>query len=83
MTVNRVGSLFSMFFNPGPVDGWEAVTRSDAAAYSRFFHSMLEQGVYFAPSAFEAAFVSTVHPPEDLDLTLAAADAAMERAAAG
>ena len=81
--VNRVGSLFSMFFNPGPVDGWEAVTRSDAAAYSRFFHSMLEQGVYFAPSAFEAAFVSTVHTPEDIELTLAAADIAMGRAAAG
>ena len=83
LTINRVGSLFSMFFNPGPVDRWEAVTRSDAAAYARFFHSMLEQGVYFAPSAFEAAFVSTVHTPEDLELTLAAADVAMERAAAG
>ena len=83
VTVNRVGSLFSMFFNAGPVDGWAAVTQSDAAAYSRFFHSMLEQGVYFAPSAFEAAFVSTVHTPEDLELTLAAAAVAMGKAAAG
>ena len=44
---------------------------------------MLERGVYFAPSAFEAAFVSTVHTPEDLELTLKAADAAMRRAAMG
>ena len=64
VTINRVGSLFSMFFNPGPVDSWQAVTRSDAGAYSRYFHAMLERGVYFAPSAFEAAFVSTVHTPE-------------------
>ena len=83
VTINRVGSLFSMFFNPGPVDGWEAVTRSDTGAYSRYFHAMLERGVYFAPSAFEAAFVSTVHTPEDLELTLKAADAAMRRAAMG
>ena len=82
LTINRVGSLFSMFFNPGPVDGWESVTRSDTAAYSRHFHAMLEQGVYFAPSAFEAAFVSTVHTPEDIDLTLAAADKAMAQASA-
>ena len=83
VTINRVGSLFSMFFNPGPVASWEAVTKSDAGAYSRYFHAMLERGVYFAPSAFEAAFVSTVHTPEDLELTLKAADAAMGRAAMG
>ena len=79
LTINRVGSLFSTFFNPGPVDSWEAVTTSDVEAYRRFFHSMLEQGVYFAPSAFESAFVSTVHTPQDLELTLKAARKAMAR----
>ena len=77
LTINRVGSLLGIFFNPGPVDSWEAVTKSDVGAYRSFFHSMLDQGVYFAPSAFEAAFVSTVHTPEDLELTLEAARKAM------
>jgi len=79
VTINRVGSLLSMFFNPGPVTSWDDVTKSDVETYKTYFHSMLEQGVYIAPSAFEAAFVSTAHSPQDLELTLAAARKAMAR----
>jgi glutamate-1-semialdehyde 2,1-aminomutase len=68
-----------MFFNPGPVTSWDDVTKSDVETYKTYFHSMLEQGVYIAPSAFEAAFVSTAHSPQDLELTLAAARKAMAR----
>ncbi len=79
LTINRVGSLLGMFFNPGPVTSWNDVTKSDVEAYKSYFHSMMDQGIYIAPSAFEAAFVSTVHTPEDLELTRDAARKAMAR----
>jgi glutamate-1-semialdehyde 2,1-aminomutase len=79
LTINRVGSLLGMFFNPGPIHNWDDVTKSDVEAYKRYFHSMMDQGIYIAPSAFEAAFVSTVHSPQDLELTRDAARKAMAR----
>ncbi|MFH1560338.1 MAG: glutamate-1-semialdehyde 2,1-aminomutase [Chloroflexota bacterium] len=77
LTVNRVGSLMTAFFSSGPVEGWDDVAGTDRQRYSLFFHHMLEQGVYLAPSAFEAAFVSTAHTQEDIDRTLAAAESAL------
>jgi len=79
LTINRAGSLLGMFFNPGPVHNWDDVIKSDVEAYKSYFHSMMDQGIYIAPSAFEAAFVSTVHTPEDLDMTRDAARKAMSR----
>jgi glutamate-1-semialdehyde 2,1-aminomutase len=79
LTINRVGSLLGMFFNPGPIHNWDDVTKSDVEAYKSYFHSMMDQGIYIAPSAFEAAFVSTVHSPQDLELTRDAARKAMAR----
>ena len=79
LTINRVGSLLGMFFNPGPIHNWDDVNRSDVEAYKSYFHSMMDQGIYVAPSAFEAAFVSTVHTPEDLEMTGNAARKAMKR----
>jgi glutamate-1-semialdehyde 2,1-aminomutase len=79
LTINRAGSLLGMFFNPGPIHNWDDVIKSDVEAYKSYFHSMMDQGIYVAPSAFEAAFVSTVHTPEDLDTTRDAARKAMAR----
>jgi glutamate-1-semialdehyde 2,1-aminomutase len=67
--VNRVGSMFTIFLQPGPVRDYEDAKRSDTARFGRFFHHLLERGVYFPPSQFEAAFVSAVHTPEDVTFT--------------
>ena len=66
LTVNRVGSMLTAFFAEGPITTWEEVADADTEAYARFFHGMLERGVYLAPSQFEAAFVSLAHTPDDL-----------------
>ena len=75
--LNRVGSMLTGFFNPGPVQTLAQVEQSDTAAYGRWFHAMLERGVYIAPSQFEAGFVSLAHTPADLDRTLEIAAAAL------
>jgi glutamate-1-semialdehyde 2,1-aminomutase len=73
----RVGSLLTLFFQEGPVRCWEDAARSDTGRYARFFHALLEQGVYFPPSQFEACFLSLAHGQEELESTLAAARAAL------
>ncbi|HCP23721.1 MAG TPA: glutamate-1-semialdehyde-2,1-aminomutase [Dehalococcoidia bacterium] len=70
-TINRVGSMFTGFFNAGPVSGLSHAEGSDTATYGRYFHAMQEQGVYVAPSQFEAGFVSTAHTEADIDATIA------------
>jgi glutamate-1-semialdehyde 2,1-aminomutase len=77
-TVNRVGSMLTAFFAPGPVTDWPSAARADRARYGRFFHAMLARGVYLAPSQFEAAFLSTAHGPADLQATVEAAREAMK-----
>jgi glutamate-1-semialdehyde 2,1-aminomutase len=69
-TINRVGSMFTGFFNPGPVEALAQVEQSDTARYGRYFHALLERGVYIAPSQFEAGFVSTAHTEADIDATI-------------
>ena len=69
-TINRVGSMLTGFFTGGPVDSLAGVEQADTAQYGRYFHAMLERGVYFAPSQFEAAFVSLAHTDEDIDRTV-------------
>jgi len=68
----RVGSMFSMFFTSEKVINYETARKSDTAKFSRYFHSMLNQGIYLAPSQFEAGFISLAHSQEDLDKTLEA-----------
>jgi glutamate-1-semialdehyde 2,1-aminomutase len=80
--IQRAGNLFSVFMTDDPVPDFEAARRQDTAAYARFFHAMLERGVYLPPSAFEAWFVSVVHTDAEVDQVLEAARAAA-RAAAG
>jgi len=81
-SANRVGSMFTGFFGPGPVTDYASAKRADPQQYARFFWAMLEGGVALAPSQFEAGFVSLAHMAEDVDATLQVADAAF-RAARG
>jgi glutamate-1-semialdehyde 2,1-aminomutase len=69
-TVNRVASMFTGFFNAGPVSALAEVEQSDTAAYGRYMHALLERGVYIAPSQFEAGFVSIAHTDADIDQTI-------------
>jgi glutamate-1-semialdehyde 2,1-aminomutase len=71
--LTRVGSMMTLFFNPGAVTDWESAARSDTQRYARFFWGMLDRGVYLPCSQFEALFVSTAHTSEQLDATVAAA----------
>jgi glutamate-1-semialdehyde 2,1-aminomutase len=73
LTVNRVGSMLTGFFTGEPVVDLVSAKRSDTARYGRFFHGMLERGVFLAASQFEAAFVSLAHTEEDLDSAARAA----------
>jgi glutamate-1-semialdehyde 2,1-aminomutase len=73
VTINRVGSMFTFFFTPGPVTDWDSAKKSDAARFGRFFHFLLDRGVYIAPSQFEAGFVSAAHSEDDIRFTVAAA----------
>lgn len=66
MTVNRVGSMFTFFFTDRPVRNFEEAKRCDTSAFGRFFHHLLERGVYFPPSQFEAGFVSAAHTPQEI-----------------
>jgi len=70
---NRVGSMFTLFFTPGPVTDWTSAAKSDTEAFARFFHSMLDSGIYLPPSQFEAAFLSAAHTPENIEQTVSAA----------
>jgi glutamate-1-semialdehyde 2,1-aminomutase len=73
VTVNRVGSMFTFFFTEEPVFDYESAKKCDTAKFGRFFHHMLERGVYLAPSQFEAGFVGFAHQIEDIDATREAA----------
>ena len=75
--INRVGSMFTGFFTSGPVDSLAQVEQSDTESYGRYFHAMLEGGVYLAPSQFEAGFMSLAHTETDVDRSIQAAEAAL------
>jgi glutamate-1-semialdehyde 2,1-aminomutase len=72
VTFHRVGSMFCLFFAPGPIVDLAGARRSDLKTFARFFHACLKSGIYFAPSQFETGFVSTAHTPDDLERTGAA-----------
>ncbi|MFZ7165096.1 glutamate-1-semialdehyde 2,1-aminomutase [Avibacterium avium] len=75
--VNYVGGMFGIFFTDQPeVSTYQQVMKCDAEKFKQFFHKMLEQGVYLAPSAYEAGFMSLAHSDEDIERTLQAADKA-------
>ncbi len=72
LTLNRVGSMMCAFFNEGEVVDYETALNSDTEVYAKFFWLMIEEGVYFAPSQFEAAFISVAHTDEDIAYTIEA-----------
>jgi glutamate-1-semialdehyde 2,1-aminomutase len=76
---NRVGSMWTTFFTSDPVRDWESASKADRQLYGRFFHAMLNEGVYLAPSQFEAAFVSATHTDEVIEQTIEAAQRAFQK----
>jgi glutamate-1-semialdehyde 2,1-aminomutase len=72
-TINRAESMFSVFFTDGPVRDFEAARASDHERYARFFHHMLDRGVYLPPSGFELWTLSTEHGPDEVEIVLDAA----------
>jgi glutamate-1-semialdehyde 2,1-aminomutase len=73
LTANRVGSMFTWFFQPGEVHDWETAAKSDTQAFAKFHHAMLDQGIYLPPSQYEAIFMSAAHTKSDIQETIAAA----------
>ncbi len=75
--VNRMGSMMTLFFAAGEVNGWKDVMGTDKKSFSKFFHRMLDEGIYIPPSPLEAMFVSTAHSNEDIDKTIDSARAVL------
>ena len=71
-TINRIASMFTLFFNPGSVTDYASAAKSDTKKYAKFFGEMLKAGIYLPPSQFEACFVSTEHRQKDFDKTITA-----------
>ena len=78
ITVNRVGSMMTWFFTDQPVTDADGARRSDTTRFGRFFHAMLERGIYLPPSQYEALFVSAAHTWADIERTIEAARASFE-----
>jgi glutamate-1-semialdehyde 2,1-aminomutase len=70
--MNRVGSMMCMFFTEEPVEDFNSAVKSDTELYGKYYHQMLQRGIYLAPAQFEALFVSTAHSNDDLDKTIKA-----------
>lgn len=81
-STTRVGGMFGLFFTAEQVETFDQATATDTAMFNRFFHGMLARGVYLAPSAFEAGFMSSAHSDQDIADTLQAAREAMREARA-
>lgn len=80
-TFHRTGSMFSLFFTPGPVRSLADAKKCDTAKFAKFFHYCLEHGVYFPPSQFETGFISTAHTDDDIARTVAVVAQALRHAA--
>jgi glutamate-1-semialdehyde 2,1-aminomutase len=76
--VNQAGTMFTVFFTADPVINWTSAKHADLQQFARFYQQMLPRGVYLAPSQFEACFVSAAHQAPQIELTLAAAQAAFQ-----
>jgi glutamate-1-semialdehyde 2,1-aminomutase len=76
--MNRVGSMSCMFFNEKPVNSFNDAVNSDTELYGKYFHEMLNRGIYLAPAQFEAMFISTAHSIEDIDKTIEAHKSSLE-----
>lgn len=81
VTVNRVGSMLTIFFTDEPVTGWESAAKADTKRYATYFRACLRNGVLLAPSQFEAAFISATHTEDDIAKTIERARGAFKEAA--
>jgi glutamate-1-semialdehyde 2,1-aminomutase len=81
LTINRVGSMWTIFFVEGPVIDYESANRSNREKFARFFHVMLAEGVYLPPSQLEAAFFSAAHAKKDIVQLIERADRALKKVA--
>ncbi|WP_255377133.1 glutamate-1-semialdehyde 2,1-aminomutase [Sulfuriferula sp. AH1] len=81
-SAQHVGGMFGLYFRAQVPQTYDEVTECDKEAFNRFFHAMLDEGIYFAPSAFEAGFVSAAHGTTEIEATLAAADRVFVKMAA-
>ncbi len=79
VTIQRVGTMFTTFFTGAPVRDWATAKASNTTQYADYFQAMLNEGVYLAPSQFEAGFLSTVHRDEEIRRTIHAAEAAFQK----
>lgn len=80
MTSNQVGSMFGLFFtDQTSVSSFAEVSKCDGERFNAFFHGMLDEGIYLAPSSFEAGFMSLAHTPEDIEATIAAAEKVLQQ----
>jgi glutamate-1-semialdehyde 2,1-aminomutase len=80
LATNQVCGMFGLFFTDAPrVTSYAGATACDVERFKRFFHAMLDEGVYLAPSAFEAGFVSAAHGAAEIEQTVAAAERAFAR----
>jgi glutamate-1-semialdehyde 2,1-aminomutase len=77
LTANRVGSMFTWFFQAGEVHDWDTAAKSDTQAFGKFHRAMLERGVYLPPSQYEAIFMSAAHSESDIQETIAAVEQAL------
>jgi glutamate-1-semialdehyde 2,1-aminomutase len=73
ITQNRVGTMFATFFTQTPVVDWSTAATSNTESFAKFFHGMLERGIYLAPSQFETGFLSTAHSDAEIEVTITAA----------
>ncbi len=71
-SINRVGSMFCLFFTDREVNSYEAAMSADTRVFQAYFSKMIESGIYIAPSPFEIAFISTAHSQEDIERTIEA-----------
>jgi glutamate-1-semialdehyde 2,1-aminomutase len=78
-TMNRVGSMFTLFFTSRPVTDYDSAKTSDTAKFSTYFNAMLEQGIYLPPSQFETVFISTAHTERLIEKTIKASYKALQR----
>ena len=78
---HSLGSMMCIFFSEEPVYDYESAKKSDIGAFNTYFHAMLEQGIYLAPSQFEAGFMSAAHSDADIAATIAASDNAFAKVA--
>ena len=79
VTINRVGSMLTLFFCEGPVENYADARKSNQRLFSKYFHAMLKEGVYLPPSPFEAWFVSTAHSEDDLEKTIGHHETALRK----